>query len=325
LKGASVAKTRNTKPRPKLNVPKLNVVAQNELVKTFRQMKRASLRQFKSFARLHHVPKETLQRLTKLKNRLVHRKEALRKYMRLRHQLLKQIHKSLVQQIKALSAKGMVVNRNRSREGVLTVNTPNVNYGDAVCNCAKKLQSFDALGCKAELSSDAKGETGVERCVDLVNELNRKSPSCVCPIDPNSYGTCGVPLNFDLYGNGKVNGLALPLPALPASHAGRRLLQHTDGDKVTVTGLDDHPDTFASWVRNTAGKVRVEEGTLVWEDTIPEKHGEYIRENCADMKWAVGHDELGVSVKFDGLTFEVKNAGDRQRRRLLSRGGHGGC
>ena len=236
-----------------------------------------------------------------------------------------------MQQIKALSAKGMVVNRNRSREGVLTVNTPNVNYGDAVCNCAKKLQSFDALGCKAELSSDAKGETGVERCVDLVNELNRKSPSCVCPIDPNSYGTCGVPVNLDLYTGKRINGLQVPMPINSAGDD-TNFLQLGDSssinDEVDVQGLDaNEHKALKSWVVDTVRKnAKVVDGAMVWEDTIPKEHGQYIRDHCDQLDWSVR--KAGLTVAFKGLTYSVAADGTAEstrRRRLLGRSQNGGC
>jgi hypothetical protein len=305
------------------NAPKManNMGAENEQVKQhlLGSVKRMDTNAFANLAIERGCSHQSVDALRKYES------SDQKQYLLLRQQLLQDIHTSLEYQIDTLTKEGLSLNPALSSVDQVVVNQPLVNYGDAVCACAQKLKSFEDMHCTEVLQKS--GNSNGMACLQMLRELNRKSPDCICPIDPSAYGACGVPLNFDLYGNNKVNGFALPLPALPASHASRRLLQHADSDGVAVTGLDNHPDTFAAWVRNTTAKAhKAKNGdSLIWEDVIPEQHGRYIRENCANMVWSVKHEALGVSMDFKGLSFEVNDGSDRRRRRLLGRSQNSGC
>merc|ERR1712065_26120 len=77
-----------------------------------------------------------------------------------------------------------------------------------------------------------------------------------------------------------------------------------------IQGLDSNDEkqaAFKDWVKDSVkNKASVDKNQpgiagIVWMDTIPEKHGKYIRENCADLEWTVQYK--GAKVSFKGLTF----------------------
>ena len=160
-------------------------------------------------------------------------------------------------------------------------------------------------------------------------EINLKRRECVCPVDPQE-GSCGIPLHLDLYTGKRVNGLQVPMPISSAGDDANFLevgSSSSINDEVDVQGLDaNEHKTLKKWVEGTVReKAKVVGGAMVWEDTIPKEHGQYIRDHCDQLDWSVR--KAGLTVAFKGLTYGVAAEGTAEstrRRRLLGRSQGGG-
>ena len=196
-------------------------------------------------------------------------------------------------------------------------------FDAAVCRCGKKMRHYYSLGCENRES---------DQCVKLLRELDSKSPACVCPVDPSTPGTCGVPVHLDLYTGKRVNGLQVPMPISSAGddtdflQLGSSTSMDSMNDEVEVQGLDED-EALQSWVKDTVREnAKVVDGVMVWEDTIPKEHGKYFRDHCDQLNWSVR--KAGLTVEFKGLTFGVVADGSAdavRRRRLLGRNQNSGC
>ena len=67
---------------------------------------------------------------------------------------------------------------------------------------------YEKEGC-SETKTKKSTEEHIERCANLFRRLDGKSVDCICPPDPSTDRTCGIPMNFDLYSKEKMNGLLI--------------------------------------------------------------------------------------------------------------------
>merc|ERR1712146_610099 len=156
--------------------------------------------------------------------------------------------------------------------------------------------------------------------------------------------TCGVPWNFDLYGAGKINVLAMQAKGQRDRHKHGNTCWRGDVDVkvdypkgiVFSAEMEKWAEEVEKWVIDSVERNATIEGRRIqWKDVIPKKVGDFLLVHCADLTWSVrktfacdGYEGVFGEVKFRGLTFEgvdlVAGEGSRRRRRLLQHR-NGGC
>ena len=233
------------------------------------------------------------------------------------------------------------------------------SYETAMCNCGKRLKSYEDKHCVKSLTASDQDKT-YRKCLEMWMLIDSKNPLCICPVSDGTDGTCGVPLHLDLYTGMVENTMRFSGPkaaarkaarkneenvkaeakqAIPktkesaeatavhfynAKNKGRRLLGE-GAENVVFEWLDDYDgdEAFKAWVIDTVQKnaKKDEDGDMVWSGRILPEYGQYVREHCDKLKWSVTKD--GVKVVFKGLTKHLD--GEGTRRRLLSRGDSSGC
>ena len=134
-------------------------------------------------------------------------------------------------------------------------------------------------------------------------------------MDPKE-GTCGIPVNLDLFGKKFMNGI--------------EVVRQTSGsaDPAAITFKVKYKvsdakgaDVLKEWLETTARKdIKAKNGKFVWNGEIPEDVGAFLRQTCGSLKWSA--ETNGARIEFDGLTFRA--AGGGRRRRLLQ-ARHGSC
>jgi hypothetical protein len=190
------------------------------------------------------------------------------------------------------------------------------NLKNSMCLCGYSLEIFNRNDCST--LNEESPEENIQLCAKIFRRLNGKRPECVCPVRPNSDRTCGVPLNFDLYGKNRTNRILVKTTA--------KKTQSDDCDEeVIVEGLDSFEE-LKKWVHFSVTKRAQRKGlnSIEWKDVIPSHVADYILDNCADLKWSVekritcSGDIVSGKVEFHGLSYEdVGVGGSIRRRRLL--------
>ena len=204
------------------------------------------------------------------------------------------------------------------------------NYHAGMCKCMERFQKYKTSHCefdnfhkavnKIHTDDDTSENDALlkaQNCLKLFKELDTKDSKCICPVNPSSGGSCGIPVHIDLFGENKLNGLG-PFP-----------IAFNKNSDPEIQGLDSNDEkqaAFKDWVKDTVKKkssVDKSQMGIVWMDTIPIEHGKYIRENCADLEWSVQYK--GAEVNFKGLTFHYAEKTSNVRRKLLAAGHRRGC
>ena len=201
-------------------------------------------------------------------------------------------------------------------------------FNAAICFCGDRMRLFEKKGCASTLTKEPMsfGEELKQhlRCQKLLHELHGKDPACVCPLDLN-YGTCGVPLTFDLYGKKKTNGVSIKLLDTCQNAV-------LDFKEAKIDGL---PKKHVGWVRAALKRSSFtkKKDSVRWEGVIPMRFGEYVRKTCSDSKWSINVGDGAIAIGFQGLAISIggrcvdgtEPGKSSRRRRLLGRHRIVGC
>ena len=217
-----------------------------------------------------------------------------------------------------------------------------LGFQTAACACGQQLMKFEQAHCENVLANAKKSDTGtLQKCISMWHRLDNTKKACICPVDPDTEGNCGLPSHLDLFTGTEMNGMQFPAPRQREKGMGkkkrpgsrRRLLTATQTAKATLSSMNcskhtlTEGRTLCDWLHETLEKVRMddENKNVVWEDTIPADVGAYLRSTCDTMDpWSVSFGAL--TVTFEGLGYSVENGPtSTRRRRLLARSDGGGC
>ena len=110
-----------------------------------------------------------------------------------------------------------------------------------------------------------------------------KKKQCLCPVDPNGDRTCGIPLNLDLLGKGKMNGIVIEGykkgPSLLRQQRTSKPQSSCINGEVEVEGPEEL-DSFKvveDWVKpSVQNKAIIKGSSIRWQDVIPEEVGDFI-------------------------------------------------
>ena len=182
---------------------------------------------------------------------------------------------------------------------------PLANLASASCLC----EAYKAAYLKNDCENVPEITNGVDEktlvCTQLWQNIKSEEEASVCPVDPKE-GTCGIPVNLDLFGKKFMNGI--------------EVVRQTSGsaDPAAITfkldSDEEGANVFKEWLETTARKdIKAENGKFVWNGEIPEDVGAFLRRSCGSLKWSA--ETNGARIEFDGLTFRA--AGGGRRRRLL--------
>lgn len=266
--------------------------------------------------------------------------EDIKDYKKARESFVKKITANFKRAEKTYrTATGVKLKNNDNKQILLLA-----NLNDAMCLCGDSLDLFKSLGCN-KITVEQNKKKGivkrkkkrivnmlekkvVSKCAKIFRRLDGKKPQCVCPINVNSGATCGIPLNFDLYGKGKTNGMVVETTTKKVGNGG------LCRQEINVKGLDSKKlDSLKAWVYRTVRMRAKREGSYIrWEDVIPKHVADFILDNCANLKWSVEKkitcrgEEVSGKVEFHGLTYQdvvVGGSGGKRRRRKLLRNSKG--
>lgn len=249
---------------------------------------------------------------------------SLREMMFMKHSaLIAKFYDYLTETSQNMTRRGVLVTTDILLGNNETMQVTLNGYNDAVCQCGMAMKSFYQTKCPFLLHASHPGwqvnDRRLKKCIEMFDQIDSKSPACVCPVDPYNGGTCGSPVNFDLQTGKRVSGLQIPYDE---THQTRQLLAEDD-NHVQVNGLSKpEQHRLKMWlIKTVRDNANIVDGKMVWEDVIPKEHGRYFRRHCDSLKWSV--QKAGMRVEFHGLTFRVQSR--KRRRRLLGRSSGGGC
>jgi hypothetical protein len=182
---------------------------------------------------------------------------------------------------------------------------PLANLASASCLC----EAYKAAYLKNDCENVPEITNGVDEktlvCTQLWQNIKNEEEASLCPVDPKE-GTCGIPVNLDLFGKKFMNGI--------------EVVRQTSGsaDPAAITfkldSDEEGANVFKEWLETTARKdIKAKNGKFVWNGEIPEDVGAFLRRSCGSLKWSA--ETNGARIEFDGLTFRA--AGGGRRRRLL--------